>query len=196
MVGEPGRGQNGVDRLQRLGVFAPEQGGADAARRLGREQEIVFDGVVFEHRGLLEFAPDPKRRNLGFVELGQIMPAVEHHLALVGAGLAGDDVHHRRLAGPIGADDRSHLTWHEDQRQAAQRLIAVERDADPVEIEERLGETRMVAFGERHGSTPSSSAIGDVSVFGSGLARESCSARPSRPLGRNRVVKTNRSPRP
>ena len=143
MVGEPGRGENGVDRLQRLRVLAPEQGRAHAARRLGRQQEIVLDRMVFEHRRLLEFAADSERRDLGFVELGQIVAAVEHHLAFVGAGLAGDDVHHRRLAGAVGADDRAHLARQKHQRQAAQRLVAVERDADPVEVEQRLGEGRI-----------------------------------------------------
>ena len=84
MIGEPGGVEDAVDRLQRRRVFASEQRGAHAARRLGREQQIVFDRVVLEHGRLLELAADPERRNLGFVELGQIMAPVEHHLALSG----------------------------------------------------------------------------------------------------------------
>ena len=56
------------------------------------------------------------------------------------AALCRDDVHHRRLAGAVGADDRAHLARLERQRQAAQRLVAVEGNADAVEVEQRGGE--------------------------------------------------------
>ena len=194
MVGKPRRREDGVDRLPRLRVFASEQSRAHAARRLGRQQEIVLDRVIFEHGRLLELAPDPERRDLGFVELGQIMAPVEHHLAFVGARLAGDDVHHRRLARAVGADDRPHLARLEHQRQAAQRLIAVERYADAVEIEERLREGRIGRLGQSHGSAPSSTASTETTSRGFGSLP--LSARPSRPLGRNNVTRTNMRPRP
>ena len=38
-----------------------EQRGEHAARRLGGEQNVVGDGVVLEHRRLLELAADPEQ---------------------------------------------------------------------------------------------------------------------------------------
>src|ERR1700731_4692153 len=106
------------------------------------------------------------------------MAPVEHHLAFIGTRLAGDDVHHRRLAGAVGANDRPHLARLEHQRQAAQSLVAVERYADSVEIKERLGEGRIDAF--VHGSTPSS--IASTGTTGRGCRSRPLSANPSRPL--------------
>ncbi|MEL6197841.1 MAG: urea ABC transporter ATP-binding protein UrtD [Pseudomonadota bacterium] len=40
-------------------------------------------------------------------------------MAGVGPGLAGDDVHHRRLAGAVGADDGAHLAGSEHERERA-----------------------------------------------------------------------------
>src|SRR5580658_6500508 len=107
------------------------------------------------------------------------MAPVEHHLAFVGTRLAGDDVHHRRLAGPIGANDRAHLAGLEHQRQTAQSLIAIERDAHSVQIKERLSEGRIDGF--VHGSTPSSMA--STGTTWRGCRSRPLSANPSRPLG-------------
>ena len=62
--------------------------------------------------------------------------AVEARPRPVGPRLAGDDVHHRRLAGAVGADDRAQLAGLDEQRQVVQRLEAVEADGDAVEIEQ------------------------------------------------------------
>ena len=72
-------------------------------------------------------------------------------LAGVGPGLAGDDVHHRRLAGAVRADDAAHLAGADRERQRVQRLEAVEADGDVVEVEDR--------------------AVGDVELAGPGDAR-------------------------
>ena len=61
-------------------------------------------------------------------------------LALVGSGLARDDIHHGGLAGPIGADDGAHLVRRQNHGEAAQRLVAVERDANVIEVEQRRGQ--------------------------------------------------------
>ena len=55
----------------------------------------------------------------------------------VGPGLAGDDVHHRRLAGAVGADDAAQLAGVDRQRQRVQRLEAVEADADVFQVQDR-----------------------------------------------------------
>ena len=77
--------------------------------------------------GFWNLRPMPSVGDVGLVELGQIVPALEIDLAGVRPRLAGDDVHHRRLAGAVGADDRAHLAGRQHQRQAAQRAVAVER---------------------------------------------------------------------
>ncbi len=132
---------------------AAEQRREHPARRLGGEQDVVGNGVVLEHRRLLELAADAEFGDFGLVELGQVVPALEIDVALVGPRLAGDDVHHRRLAGAVGADDRAHLARLQHERQAAQRLVAVEGDADAVEIEQRARQLGIVGFAH---CTPSS----------------------------------------
>ena len=49
------------------------------------------------------------RRSSASSSLVRSMRAVEQTVALVGPRLAGDDVHHGRLAGAVGADDGAHL---------------------------------------------------------------------------------------
>jgi hypothetical protein len=92
----------------------------------------LFDGLV-EHGWLLEFPPDAKFGDLRFIEARQIDLAVEQHVAFVRLGLAGDDVHHRGLARPVGADDRTHLAGRNGQRQVVDGMKAVERDMHAVE---------------------------------------------------------------
>ena len=58
-------------------------------------------------------------------------------LAGIGPGLAGDDVHHRRLAGAVRADDAAHLAGADRERERVERLEAVEADGDVVEVEDR-----------------------------------------------------------
>jgi hypothetical protein len=71
--------------------------------------------------------------------LGEVDQPVEEHLALVGPRLAGDDVHHRRLAGTIRPDDGAHLALVEHQRQIVDGAEPVEGDRDAVEIEDSAG---------------------------------------------------------
>jgi hypothetical protein len=54
----------------------------------------------------------------------------EQHVAAVGPCLAGDDVHHRGLAGAVGADDRPHLAGLQHQREVVEGLEAVEGDLE------------------------------------------------------------------
>ncbi len=132
---EPDRLQHALDAFALVGRFAPEQRAAYAMIDVERQQQIVLDGLAFEHRRLLEFASDAEFGDLCFVEPRQIDRAVEQHVALVRLGLAGDDVHHRGLAGAVRADDGAHLARRNGQRQIVNGVEAVERDMHAVEIE-------------------------------------------------------------
>jgi len=92
--------------------------------------------MTLEHGRLLELAADAELGDLGLVLLGQIHLAVEEHLAAIGPGLAGDDVHHRRLAGAVRADNGAKLARFDDEGQRIQRLEAVEGDGDAIKIED------------------------------------------------------------
>ncbi len=131
MIGQPHRLEDAIDRACSSGP----RGGAEQrrerrARRLQRQQDVVLDRVAFEHRRLLEFPADAEFRDRRLVELRQIVRAGEIDVAFVGPGLAGDHIHHGRLAGAVRADDGAHLAGLQRQRQSAQRLVAVERDVD------------------------------------------------------------------
>ena len=116
-------------------TFLPPQRGAGAAVRLEREFEVVGDGLALEHRRLLELAADAELGDLGLVEPREIVRTVEHDVAEVRPGLAGHHVHHRRLAGAVRADDGAHLAGLDGEGKIVQRLEAVERDGDAVEIQ-------------------------------------------------------------
>ena len=96
---------------------------AHAAVVFQRQQQIVLDRVHFEHCRLLKFAADAELGDLGLVELGQVIGALpEIDVAVVRPGLAGDDVHHRGLAGAVRADDGAHLAGSTTKRQFVERL--------------------------------------------------------------------------
>ena len=132
---------NSIDAPALGRAFAPQQSGARARRSdFEREFEIVVDGLALEHGRLLEFPPDAKLGDLGLVEAGEIVGAVEHDVAEIRPGLAGDHIHHGGLAGAVRADDGAHLAGLDRERQIVERLEAVERDGDAVEIKQRGGE--------------------------------------------------------
>ena len=155
-------------RAASAALSAMEQRGEDAALALQRQLEIVPDRVELEDRRLLEFSADAEPGDLRLVVAGEVDVALEIDIALVGPRLAGDDVHHRRLAGAVRADDRAHLARVDDEREPVQRLEAVEGDGDVVEIEEaarlppselacvsrrKLGSRGMRASADRSGSS-------------------------------------------
>jgi hypothetical protein len=104
---------------------------------LERQQKIVRDRVALEHGRLLELATDAEFGDLGLVEAGEVVHAVEIDLALVRARLTGDDVHHGGLAGAVRPDHRAHLARLDRQREVVECAEAVERDGHSVEIEQR-----------------------------------------------------------
>jgi len=117
-----------------VGALAPEQCLAGAPLALESEQKVVLDRVHVEHGRLLEFAADAEFGDLRLVELGKIMRAVEQNVAFVGPRLAGDDVHHRGLAGAIRADDGAHLARLDRDREIVDGAEAVERHRHGVQV--------------------------------------------------------------
>ena len=189
MLAEAGDAQDLVDLLRRHLVAPAKQRGEGAARALQRQQDVVGERVHLEHGRLLELAADAEFRDGGFIELGQVvLAAVEQHVAFVGLRLAGDDVHHRRLAGAVGADDGAHFAGLDEQREIADGAVAVEADADAVEIENRGGE--LVAHVLLRD-------LGAGAFFSSGRVRQrpaqSCAV-PTMPLGRASVTKMKIAP--
>jgi hypothetical protein len=87
--------------------------------------------------GFWKLAADAEFGDAGLIQPRQVGHAVEQHRALVRLGLAGDDVHHRGLAGAVRADDGAHLAGLERQRQIVDGVKAVERDVHAVEVEQR-----------------------------------------------------------
>ena len=123
------------------------QGGEDAPVAGQGEFQIVEHALVLEDRRLLELAADAQVGDAGLVAHRQVDPAAEIDLARVRAGLAGDDVHHRRLARAVWPDDRAHLAGFEYEAQAVQRLEAVEADGHPVEIEQGFARGMVLGHG-------------------------------------------------
>src|SRR6266508_1758384 len=115
----------------------PSMRPAYAAVALQREQDVVLHAVAVEHGRLLELAADAELGDLGLVELCQVVGAVEVDVAFVGPRLAGDDVHHRGLAGTVRADDGAHFARLDRERELVERAKPVERHGEAVEVEER-----------------------------------------------------------
>ena len=132
-----------MDGVQQLGQLValrrvePEQHRRlDALVGLERQLQVLEHRELLEHRGLLELAPDAHLRDLRLVVAQQVDRAAEEHAARVGPGLAGDDVHHRRLAGAVGADDAAQLTRRDVQRQLVDGLEAVEAHAHVFQVQD------------------------------------------------------------
>ena len=137
-----------MDQLERRGdavalarVEPREQRRPHALVGFHRELEVLEHGVVLEHGRLLELAADAGVRDLGLGQAREVDRLAEERGALVGARLAGDHVHHRRLARAVRPDHAAQLAVVDGQRQLVQRAEAVEADGDAVEIEDRADAT-------------------------------------------------------
>src|SRR4029453_6811231 len=147
---------------------------------------------------LLELAADAGVGNLRFGQQREIDRLAEERGARIRACLAGDDVHHRRLACAVGSDDAAQLAVVDRQREIVQRLEAVEADGDAVEIKDRTMSRVHAAAGDGHprlgnalGPTVGAwQPVHEVRPFD---PRRRTS--PMTPDGRNNVTTTNSSPR-
>ncbi len=91
--------------------------------------------MLLEDGRLLELAADADVGDLRFGQARQVDGLAEEGLAGIGPRLAGDDVHHRRLAGAVGADDAAQFAGVDFEGEVVQRLEAVEADGDVFEVE-------------------------------------------------------------
>ena len=143
-----------VDGLQHLEqavalcrIEREEHRGAHRLVGFQRQLQVLEHGELLEHRRLLELAPDAHLRDLGFGVAQQVDRAAEENPPLIGPRLAGDDVHHRRLAGAVGADDAAQLTRRNVERQIIDRLEAVETHAHVFQVQDAA--VRDVNFARR-----------------------------------------------
>ena len=128
--------QDLVDAVALLAAEPREQCREDAFVAGHRELEVLEHTVRLEDRRLLELATDAERGDLGLGESQQIDGPPEIGAARIRAGLAGDDVHHGRLAGPVRADHAAQLAGVDVKIQVIDRLKAIEADADVFQIED------------------------------------------------------------
>src|SRR5437899_1298627 len=125
----------------------------------------------------------------------RISAAAEEHLARIRPGFAGDDIHHRRLAGAVRTDDRAQFAFLDNKRQIVQCLEPVEADRDAVEIQQDVA-GRMRDRGRLH--MRFSAAIGASIGNGAPERRRgqgNCRKTPTMPRGKTSVVSTNSPPR-
>src|SRR5690606_22064399 len=104
---------------------------------------------LLEHRGLLELAANAHGGDFGLAVAQQVDGGAEEHRAAVGPGLAGDDVHHRGLAGAVGADDATQLAGRDVKLKAVDGLEAVEADVHVLQIQDAA--VRHIHLARHHG---------------------------------------------
>src|SRR6266446_2104452 len=194
ILGEADARQRDGDAVAPVRCQLCEQGMPGAAVVGERQFEVLEYRQVFEHGWPLELAADPEIGDLGLVEPGQILVAAKEYFARIGPGLAGHDIHHRRLAGAVRTDDRSELAFLDDQRQLVQRLEPVEADRDAVQIEQDVAGRARGRDGAHDGSLAPTEA-GTAPGGALGRVHRKWRSAPTRPRGKASVVSTKRPPR-
>ena len=139
--------QHLVDAVMLLAIELRGQQPPGAALAGHRQLEVLEHGVLFEHRRLLELAPDAGLGDLRLREPQQVDGTAEEGAAAVRPGLAGDDVHQRGLAGTVRADDAAQLAAVDVQAQVIDRPETVEADGQVLEVEDHA--VRGVGFARR-----------------------------------------------
>src|SRR5690606_35767621 len=192
--------QHLVDAVTLLAGQARTQAGPYRLVGLLRQFEVLEHAQGLEHSRLLELAADAGLGNFHLAHAGQVELFAEVGHAGVRAGLAGDHVHHRGLAGAVGADDAAQLADTDVQSQVGQRLEAIEADVDVFQGEDGAvadvdalaqqiaGVQRQaggVEGGFEHGLGYGSGSHCSLSFYSS----------PTTPLGRYRVTTMISAPR-
>ncbi|MCY1375484.1 hypothetical protein D9M69_629020 [compost metagenome] len=95
--------------------------------------------MALEHGRLLELAADSNLGNVSLILLGEIYSTLKKHLTLIRFCLAGNDVHHRCLAGAIRTNNGTQLARLDDEGQRIKRLEPIEGNGNTVEIKQSVG---------------------------------------------------------
>ncbi len=132
MLAEADQRESLVNRLPLLDGEPREEGSEDALLALGRELQVLEDGVTREDRRTLELAADPQLDDFVLCESRDVL-SFEAYGPRVGSRLSGDDVHERRLSGAVRTHDASELAGLEVERQVVERSEAVEAHGDVVD---------------------------------------------------------------
>ena len=208
---------NGVQHFRQpvaLGRVQFEQHrGLDAFVGLQGQFQVLKYRELLKHRRFLKLAADAQRGNLGFVVTQQVYRAAKKYTARIGTGLAGDDVHHRRLAGAIGADDAAQFARGDVERQVVDGLEAVKTHVHVFKVED--APVGRVHLGRGHQARkPGGTATGlgvaglrllladfqPARAFFQQFGRHADTffiflTKPTTPLGKNSVTAINSSPR-
>jgi hypothetical protein len=187
---EADRGQRVGDARFLLGSEPGDQQPPERFRTGQRELEVLEHGELLEHRRFLELASDARLRDLGLAEAQQVEAAPEPHRPGVWPRLAGDHIHHRRLAGAVGPDDAQQLARLDVQAQPVQRLEPVEAHRHAFDVEDPVGQGGGLHRRRRRRGAHRTTAF---RMTASGRGRRSGS-RPIRPRGRNSVTSTKSVP--
>ncbi len=146
----------------RLGLarHRPPAHDAGTVGRLVAEEHVLGHAQRRDDRQLLvDHADAGGQRVAGGAEMHR--PPVDAHLAVIAGMDAGDDLHQRRLAGAVLADEAMHLAGQQREVDARQRGHAAERLADPGQLQDRLASARWRALAHvpvRSGSASASTA--------------------------------------
>ena len=137
----PQRQMEALDQLARLRVEPALVEEEPRAARLAPDEEVLRDREVGHQVELLVDDADAELlRVLGRDRLVGL--AVEEELALVGVVDAGQQLHQRRLAGAVLADQREDLAGVQVEVHVLERLDAGEALADALDVEEELSHRR------------------------------------------------------
>ena len=129
-VDAPSRVDLEADRGEQLaggGVHRPPVDEQAALARSPAEQQVLRDAQLADERKLLRDHRDAELLRVQGAAGGELPPR-DRHGAGVGRDRAGYDPHHRRLAGPVLADEAHDLAPSQDQ------LVHVEHDGRPVQL--------------------------------------------------------------
>jgi hypothetical protein len=127
--------------------------------RLAAEKDVLGDGQIGRDAQFLMHHADTGRERVARRTKAHLMP-VETKLARVIAMHAGDDLHQRRLAGAVLADETMDLAGLEHEADIAQGRDAAEgfRDAQKLDDRPHGPDVPSCHHGLRSGNDPPSTA--------------------------------------
>ena len=101
------------------------------------DQQVVEDGFTVEEFRVLEGARNAQFGDVMCRDAGHVL-APKGHATGVGVVEPADQVEHRRLARPVGADDAKHFAIDDLERYVAHGLDAAEADRKLLSLEQAV----------------------------------------------------------